>query len=190
MTKIDCINLIQIELAGGKITADLFQEFSVPEISRVMGVVLDKICMTDFVTRNAMAREYVFTPIESTSGWIVNIDPLPLSGAYSFAYIKDSQSQFMLRNLAMGNIIDVLRGGETNFNATLKTSSLLSLSSKPNGDIRAAYIPNIYLMEDDDELIMSGSEAFLIKSVIDFIRSSRDNRPQEMINDGRIDAKP
>lgn len=191
LTKIDCINIIQLELAQGKITADLYQEFSVPEISRILGSVLDSICMKDSVTRNAMAKEYVIDCVEVNGVWMAPLSPLPLSGTYSFAYIKDSQTQYVLRNQSMGNAIDAMRGGTYYGNATLITSDKLELSSKPQGVFRAAYIPNVYLMEDNDELILPATESLLIASTIQFIQNARNPiRAQEMANNGRIDAKP
>ncbi len=191
LTKIDCINIIQLELSQGKITADLYQEFSVPEISRLIGSALDNICMKDSATRATMAKEYVFDAVLFGSQYVVNLSPLPLSGAYSFEYIKDDQTQFVLRTTTMANAIDVMRGGFSSDSATLFSSSELRLSQKPNGQIRTAYIPNIYLLDDDDELIMAGTEMQLIAAVISFIQNSRNpQRAQEMTNNGRIDAKP
>jgi hypothetical protein len=187
LTKIDCINLIQIELASGKVTADVQQAFPKPVISRLLGAVLDEICMKNPAAREETAIEYEFTPTNNGDGtWSVALSPTPMSGTYSFQYVKDASGKmYILRSKGMNNALSVLNPAATDY-AVLKTSDSLMLYSAPQGVVRTAFIPNVYLMEDDDALVLPNSEKYLIATVIGMVRS-RDYRVAEILNDSKVD---
>ncbi len=189
LTKIDCLNLIQIELASGKISADLWQKYPLPVISRVLGAVLDEICLKNPYALSQTAKTYAFTPKSATEGWYVTISPKPNSGTFSFVSVKDlTNFRYLIRDNSVNDTYDVLRGGQSMDSAVLETTTLVRFPArKPVGDVRLAYIPYVAEMEDGDELILAGSEKYLIDTLLNLFRS-RDNRLQEILNDSKVDA--
>ena len=189
LTKIDCLNLIQIELASGKISADLWQKYPLPVISRVLGTVLDEICLKNPSALSQTAKTYTFPPAEATDGWYVTITPRPNSGTFSFTSVKDSTGfRYLIRDNSVSDTYEILRGGQPLNVAVLETTALVRFPSrKPIGDVKLAYIPYVAEMNDDDELILAGSEKYLIDTLLNLFRS-RDNRLQEILNDSKVDA--
>jgi hypothetical protein len=187
LTKIDCCNIIQIELASGKVSADLWQKYPIPVISRILNVVLDEICMKNPAVRNAMAIPRELTYALSGNYYVASLSPMPLSGVYGFAYIYDDKvKQYSLRTPSLNGVLAVLNPSGGDF-AVLELNNRLKFSQKPVGTLIASYIPNVQEMEDSDLLLLPGSESYLIQATLNIFRSRKD-QVQEILNDSKVDA--
>lgn len=183
LTKIDAINLIQIELASGKMTADLRGKYPIPVISRWLGAGFDEISKSNIEAKAATAIEYIYDP-----SLTIQLSPRPMAGESSFMYVNDANKSYRLGNISTNNTLKVLRGGEVDNQVTLTNKSELIFVHVPQGKVKVCYVPNFWEMKDTDVIVMAGSERFLLNMVIDQMRKN-DVRPQEILNDSKVDSQ-
>jgi hypothetical protein len=184
ITKIDIINMIQMEMVSSVFVKDTRGKFPTPLISRAINIYFESLCKENPIAKEETALEFTLD-LKTDGGFYANLTKGPILGAESFVYLKDDIGRILLVSKGMSEGMKYLMGDS---NMATLFGYKVKFNKKPSGAIIACYVPNVNDMDDDDILVTSGDGKYLVESVLKLLRSN-DLKPKEVRNDNKVDSE-